>query len=467
MSGPNEADYNENFVFQTNRMKLDKIILLFLLIAIFAMLFILGGVRTYPDTESYLNMAPFREPGYGLILNAVKIPFGENAFWILGLIQNVLAVFSIYRMTVYIGDCYNKRYVLWVTAFILLMPYAATPVFASSGLILSNAMLSEGIALPLYILFFENLLKTIWEKKKKARHFIISLIFAFLLTLLRGQMLITFIAWLITAVSVCIREKKAKKILMAVLLLAAAAILRSFCVNGCNYIVNGKFTGTTYGPVTMLSNIIYVSDRADSDKIRDETLRKIFCDIYDIAQSGKMLYKDAPAGFTDEAAFYYQMHDNIKELAIYPYLQDYTENTEKIDDFMDRLIRVDELSADLSKELLPACTGRWLAHFIRNAAVGLIRTVAFVHPLFNIPALAGYLILILAGIGCFYLNRESRAVSMLLLTALLTAGNTAAVSMTIMCLSRYMIYNMAFIYISAFLLLIQIVSYCVERKKHG
>ena len=92
-------------------------------------------------------------------------------------------------------------------------------------------------------------------------------------------------------------------------------------------------------------------------------------------------------------------------------------------------------------------------HYLGNMAVGFIRTVAIVSPFFNVPTLVGYLFLILAGIYLYRKDRDNRAVKMLGLTALLTVGNVAAVALTIMCLSRYMIYNMALVYISALLVL--------------
>ena len=57
------------------------------------------------------------------------------------------------------------------------------------------------------------------------------------------------------------------------------------------------------------------------------------------------------------------------------------------------------------------------------------------------------------GVSCYRKDRESRAAGIFALTMLLTLGNAAAVALTIMCISRYMVYNMPFLYLSAFLLL--------------
>ena len=420
--------------------------------ALFGGLLWRGGVAAYPDTNSYLTMSPNREPGYALLLNAVVGIAGEKGFWAIGLLQNALAAVSIYLIICYVGDKMKSRRIGVLTALCLVLPHIMTPLFASSGLILTNALLSEGITIPLYHFYFLMMLKAVWEKEKKGRYLKGALVIAFLLTLFRGQMLVTLIAWLIVAVlsEWKVQEgfggrslKYFKRFLLPAGAFIVVLVLRILCVNSYNLAVNGKFTGTTYGAVTILSNVIYVAEEADKEGIEEESLRGLFEEIHGIAREGKMLYGDAPKGLTREASFYSQMHDEIKDLAIYPCLLSYTEHVEGIREPMERMVRVDALATALTRELLPEC----------NILVGLIRTAAFLHPLLILPTLAGYGILLLMGFSCYRKDRESRAAGIFALTMLLTLGNAAAVALTIMCISRYMVYNMPFLYLSAFLLL--------------
>lgn len=438
-------------------------VLLFLIV-VFAVIFLAGGAKTYPDTESYLKMSPVREPGYALLLNGVTALFGTGGFTVLAFLQNALAVCSVYLTASYIGSKFKEKYVLFLTVFCMLLPYVVTPLFASSGIILSNAMISEGITVSLYNLYFLYLLKAVWETEKKQKYFVISLLLAFFLTLTRGQMYVALIAWVITAVILWIKQKNRKRACGAVLLFVLVLAARMICVNSYNFLVNGRYAGTTYGEVTILSNVIYVADKEDGEAIGDEQVRHLYYEIYEIAENGHMLWKDAPKDFTGEASFFSDMHDDIKDFGIFPVLQNYVEKEEGITDYMDKSIRVDELASKMTKELLPSCGGKWIAHYVRNVAVGLIRTVAVVHPLLNIPSFIGYFVLIAAGIFLYRRKKDSRAVQMLCLTALLTAGNVAAVAITIMCLSRYMIYNMAFVYISAILLFVEMVREMAEKK---
>lgn len=461
----------------------EKMAVLFFLGALFGGLLWKGGVAAYPDTNSYLAMSPNREPGYALLLNGAVRIAGERGFFAVGLLQNVLAALSIYLILCYVGRAVKSRWICVLTALCLIFPHIMTPLFASSGLILTNALLSEGVTIPLYQIYFLLMWEALWEEERRERYLGGALVLAFLLTLFRGQMLVTLIAWVIMAVFLeCDHSHKHgysqgysdkhrqrhserwKRILVPTGIFIGALALRMFCVNSYNLAVNGKFTGTTYGSVTILSNVIYVTEEGDREEIEDENLRGLFEEIYSIAKEGKMLYEYAPEGLTREAAFYSQMHDEIKDLAIYPCLLNYVEHREGIEDYMERLVRVDALASAMMRELLPGCLWEWLLHYIRNLLVGLIRTAAFLHPLLNIPTLAGYGLLIFMGIYRYRKDRESRGAGLLFLTLLLTLGNAAAVALTIMCISRYMIYNMPFIYLSGLLLLWEMWKF---RKKRG
>lgn len=438
-----------------NLKKGEKAAVLIVLVGLFGALLWRGGVKAYPDTNSYLAMSPNREPGYALLLNAAAVA-GEKGFFAVGLLQNGLTVFSIYRILCYVGKVMKSRCICILAGICLILPHIMTPLFASSGLVLTNALLSEGICIPLYNLYFLSMWKGVWEDTGKGRNLCTALAIAFLLALIRGQMLVTLIAWVMVAVF--LGRRNPKKLLLPVGAFIAVLVLRTLCVNGYNLAVNGKFTGTTYGAVTVLSNVVYVTDEAGKENIKDKELEILFEEIYRIADEGEMLYRYAPDGFTEEAAFYSRMHDEIKDEAIYPTLLNYTEHGEKIEDPMERLVRVDELASAMMKALLPGCLWEWLAHYIRNILVGLIRTVAFLHPLFNVPALAGYVLLVLMSVYCLRKDKKSRAAGLFFLAMLLTLGNTAAVALTIMCISRYMVYNMAFLYLSGFLLLGEIMK---------
>lgn len=444
--------------------KRERRMILIMLIVIFGLLLLMGGVKLYPDSESYLKMSPVREPLYSLLINGIIKLSGSYAYAMIGIIQNVLAIVSIYMTVCYIGERSEKRYLFYLTCLCMIVPHVITPLFASSGLILTNGIISEGITIPLYNFFFLFMLKVVWENRSRNKYLGISLIFGLLLSLTRGQMIVTLIAWFIT---VSVVEKRKKKICVYLSLLIFSLVTRSLLINGYNLIVNGRFTGTTYGAVTILSNVIYVSEESDGRGLKDKTEKQLFEDIYEIADENDMLLRDAPKGFSDEIVFFGQMHDNIKEMAIYPTLENYVINNENITEYIDKSVRIDELSSGLTTDLLKMNWKRWGQHYLANILAGFIRTVAYIQPICNILTLVGYLLLIVLGLYCYKKDKYSRAVKFQLLTALLTLGNVSAVAITIMCLSRYMIYNMAFVYITGILLINESIDIRKGEKKRN
>ena len=105
-----------------------KIVLLFLIV-VFTLIFFMGGVRQYPDTAQYLALNPNREPGYSIILNSMTLLFGDRGFFVLGFLQNVMAVWTIYLTASYIGSKFRVRYILPLVTGCLLLAYVVTPLF--------------------------------------------------------------------------------------------------------------------------------------------------------------------------------------------------------------------------------------------------------------------------------------------------------------------------------------------------
>ena len=71
-----------------------------------------------------------------------------------------------------------------------------------------------------------------------------------------------------------------------------------------------------------------------------------------------------------------------------------------------------------------------------------------VHPWINVVAVLIYVSAIAITIWLWKRNRKSPAIPMMCISLLFIAGNTAAVALTIMCLSRYMIYGFSLFYLS-------------------
>ena len=439
--------------------------------------FLLFGSRTYTDTGSYEVMSPIREPFYGVFLSIYRSLFGEHGYTAVALTQNIFAVIVCYLLLEYIIESNHIHSVVTKSTMLIavLMPYIVTPFFTVSRMVIANAIITEGITLSLYNLYFYFLLHIVWEKqadqKKYVTYSIVSLVIALILTLTRGQMLVTVIAWFIVeAVALHIRYRKQdsgsfwKNMCICVLLVIITIALRTFSVGIYNYVNNGAFSQTPYGKVTLFTNVLYVSQRDADQNIEDDTLRTLYDRIYDKAVEQGVLYGDAPSGLTAEAEFFSSAHDTLKMDIIEAELTDYIEKTYGNVSYLERLKLMDQMAGNMMKAVLRDCISAYMVHYMRNIAVGLIRSVAVLNPLLYIPVICGYLFLIIAGIYLGIKKKEYKVFGFWGLTALLTAGTTGAVSLTIMCLSRYMIYNTSLIYLCGILILWKITGRRKEDK---
>ena len=457
--------------------KWQKLLSFIFLLIIFMGSFLLFGSRRYTDTGSYEVMSPIREPFYGVFINIYRILFGEYSYIAVALTQNILAVIVCYLLLEYIIESNKIHSMITKSALLLevLMPYIVTPFFTVSRMIIANAILTEGITLSLYNLYFYFLLHLVWEKQISSRKYmmysIAGIATALILALTRGQMLVTVIAWcIVEAVVLHIRYRKQdiklfrKNTCICVLLVILTFTLRMLLVGAYNDVNNGSFSQTPYGKVTLFTNVLYVSEREADQNIKDDTLRTLYDQIYDEAAEQGVLYADAPSGLAAEAEFFSSAHDTLKMDIIEAELTDYIEETYGNVSYLERLKLMDQMAGNMMKAVLRDCIPAYMVHYMRNIAVGLIRSVAVLNPLLYIPVICGYLFLIIAGIYLGIKKKEYKVFGFWGLTALLTAGTIGAVSLTIMCLSRYMIYNTSLIYLCGILILWRITGRRKEDK---
>ena len=104
------------------------------------------------------------------------------------------------------------------------------------------------------------------------------------------------------------------------------------------------------------------------------------------------------------------------------------------------------------KALLPVCFGQWLYDYILLCTYGFVRSIAVVHPVINWLALVLYAAAVLLTVWGYRQKRARDAAILMSVALLFIVGNVCAASLTIMCLSRYMIYGFAPFYIALFLL---------------
>ena len=168
--------------------------------AVFAVFFaylLFTGEPVYTgDTFQHENQMIMREPGYALLIQFLRFLSPKRHYWILIALQNLLAAAANTAVVVFM----RRRFGLGMPGVcvftgILLVPHIMTPMFSSTHLVLTNALMTEGILFSLYPLAFIQLLRAMWSGRPMGRESICALVGLFVLSLIRGQMMVLFVVW--------------------------------------------------------------------------------------------------------------------------------------------------------------------------------------------------------------------------------------------------------------------------------
>ncbi len=423
------------------------------------MIFFLGclcifGTPQYNDSAQYISMHVHREPLYPLFLFAIRSIAKEHYLIIAGLLQSILAAYACSRFVLYIhsiiesGD--DNARVKWLISLVALMlisviPYIITPLMSLTHVMLSCGILSEALALPLFILFAIRLHRMIIEERTSDR--IWSFILAILLSFTRSQMLFTLIAWLIIIIASYIRSDKKNilKFMIPVIVLIVFIPVRTMLIKSYNLIFNGRYVDNVYTNLTMLTNIFYVTDRDTGARIEDEDLREIFYRLYDEMDKNEWSYRYAEDSAWERAVYLEEMHDSIKFDVLEAGFRDIM-NERGMTDYIDYNLKAEEYSKRLIKILFPECMVKWAEDYIILGTRGLIRSIAFCHLIMYIYALMIIIYPVFIIIRSLRKDKNDKTAWMMLISLMLLFGNAYGTAITIMCLSRYMIYGFIVFY---------------------
>lgn len=433
------------------------------LFVFFQVMFAVYGLGIYSDSDQYMIMHIHREPLYSLFLALFRWGMGqERGLAAAAIVQNALTAVSIFALTEYLTDKFSLKMTgeLILTGLFVL-PHLVTRYVSALGIFLENSIMSEALCIPLFQFFILFMLKMLYEDK--LRYAMLSLLFAFLLSMTRSQMFVTLVVWVIGVVFLLVVHKKYKLLILPLCILICVIGFRQLFVNTYNYFVAGHFMGNTYGKVNTLANVIYACDPEDREVFEEGSPEQRFFDcFYEEASAINANYRYAGETINDRTAHLENKHDDLKFQVIESNLMAYYLTVEELEDYYDRDKMANEMSGTMLVKLLPACFGQWVYDYLLLCRYGFIRSIAVVGRFFNGIALFIYL----AAGGLFvYMCRKdwkNPAVWMMGTAFLFIAANVCVVALTIMCLSRYMIYGFSLFYIALFLLVRELL-----RQKTG
>lgn len=172
----------------------------FLFGAVFAVFFaylLFTGEPVYTgDTFQHENQMIMREPGYALLIQVLRAISPKRHFWLLIALQNLVAAAANTAVLAFVRRRFGLGFSVSILfTGILLVPHIMTPLFSSTHLVLTNALMTEGILFSLYPLAFIQLLRAMWSGRPAGRESIQALLLFFFLSLIRGQMMVLFVVW--------------------------------------------------------------------------------------------------------------------------------------------------------------------------------------------------------------------------------------------------------------------------------
>lgn len=423
------------------------------LFVFFQVMFAVYGLGVYDDSQQYITMHIHREPLYPLFLALFRWTAGpEKGLAAAGIAQNLLTAVSIFALSEYLTDrfCLKLPGEL-VLVGLLTLPHLATKYASALGIVLENSIMSEALCIPLFHFFILFMLKMFYEMKLQDA--VLSLLFAFLLSMTRSQMFVTLAIWVLGATLVLLVQKQYRKLLLPLCILVVTVGVRQLSVHTYNYFVTGYFMGNTYGQVNTLTNVIYACDPEDRDVFEDGSLEQAFFDSFlEEASAIGANHRYASGTISERAAHLEDHHDTLKFQVIEAGLSAYYWYVEEDVSYYDMNSMSDDMAGAMLAKLLPACFGQWFCDYLLLCRNGFVRSIAVVGRYINWAAACIYLAAVALFIYMCRKDWKNSAVWLMGLALLFIMANVCVVSLTIMCLSRYMVYGFSLFYIALFLL---------------
>lgn len=412
------------------------------------------GAVLEPDSASYIKMTLGREPLYPLFLWLGREIFGVNYLDVIAAVQCVFGALTVW----YVGHKFKRMLHYGVKMgiivdLLLMTPYFMTEIVARllglPGEVYPCEIISEGLSIPLFELFFCQLMLAVQGGAAKW-YLTRAAVLAIILSACRSQMLVTVLLVLLAGFYIAFKEKSSW---LYPMVLAALSFMLVSLVMHCYFLwIYGRFISNTTGPLTYSASILFVSEEEDVNLFHDEEIRELYRKVLLKMDEGRYREKYASKGIMKVAKYAEETHDGIVYYVLMPELRKYV--MEKgIADEVDVQLAMDEIAAQFAEKSFPQNVGKWLMVYIGYVIFGLARSIAINRSLFYGYVFVCYLLAGILTVRAFLRNRNSGTALLMTFSLLTIVGNVTAVSMVIMPISRYMIYAFPFFYIAGLLLL--------------
>lgn len=424
------------------------------------------------DSFQYLNQFVTREPVYALLLKAMTTIFGEGYLFLLGLLQNILAVIAIYWLYVRITTIFHfPRLFEWSVVVLLVMPHIITPLASQSRMIITNSVLTEGIAFSLYYIWAGMLLTLLLQKyeKNQTRSIVLCGLLSVILAMIRGQFLLCMGVWMLVSAWVLGIQKKYKSIAIVCLGFVLLFVGKTYFTKVYNYVESGIYVNTVASKPMILANALYLSDMEDGSTIENPDLRQAYENMIRLVDERQLSVKYATGNIIDKAQFHEFGHETINFDIIDPEIELVVEKNDGItvEQYMHSLVKIDEYAGEIFNAVLPNILPEFIQNYFVIASLGFVRSIAIDRSILPIYALLMYIIAAVLTVILFRNNKRSNSAYFMLLSLLLICGTVFGTSIAIECISRYMIYNFPFFYIAGMAMITELWENKKGRSKNG
>lgn len=425
-------------------------------------------MKELSDSFQYLNQFVTRDPVYALLLKFFTTVFGENYLFPLCLFQNILAVAAIYWIYVRVTDLFQFPILFELgVAVLFVMPHIITPLASQSRMIITNSVLTEGIAFSLYYIWAGMLLTLLLQRygQHQNKSIILSGLLSVVLAMIRGQFLLCMAVWLLVSIWVLGIQRRYKAILFVFLGFILMFVGKSYFTKTYNYLESGIFVNTVASKPMILSNAVYLADVEDGSTIEDADLRQAYENIVRLVDGQKLSVKNATGNIISKAQFHEYGHETINFEIIDPEIEAVIEKKDGITaaNYMHLMVKMDEYAGEIFSDILPNILPEFIQNYLVIASLGFVRSIAIDRSILPIYALVMYLLAMILVIILLKRNKCSNGAYFMLLSLLLICGTVFGTSIAIECISRYMIYNFPFFYISGMAMLTELWGY---KKGH-
>ncbi len=423
---------------------------------------IYDGTVICADSPSYIAMSVTREAFYPSLLAFSRSIFGNGDTYLFAIIvlQSVIAAFSAWSLEEFLRK--EVPMPKWISLLLMLLPLMVSFLCRFAALrssMYSNSIMTEGIAISLYLVVIREVLEYLYYQTKKS--LLIGSMLCALLISTRKQMLVTLalLALAIIVVAWC-KKNLLKGMVKAVIISILVMVAVMLYDRGYNYVVRGEVAGHSSDNRFVMTMIFYTADEKDVDYIEDTQMKELFLDIYKVCNDSGFLGNSAGSGWYQNVTHFGDHYDHIQIDTMWPMIHEYVEKQKGLEpndkQSMELEMETDRIMNVLISDLLPHKVIRITKVLWNNFLSGLVTTVAQRKPIlvwYSIFAYFGYSGLLIYNIKENGMNKVNKFA---LLTVISIVLNVGLVSAVIFCQTRYTIYNMPLFYMSGLLLLYEV-----------